>query len=83
MYDLEGPHVWIKEIEKKFRVMACSKVHKVRFDTHMLLRIDGITRVKDWKVMVLRSLGLCLELDSWRITFLRMCVVRKRLNSLH
>lgn len=36
MYDMEGAHAWLKEIEKNFRVMAYTEEHKVLFGTHML-----------------------------------------------
>lgn len=36
MYDLEGAHIWLQEIEKIFRVMACTDAHKVFYGTHML-----------------------------------------------
>lgn len=35
-YDPEGTQVWLVKIEKIFLVMACTKVQKVQFSTHML-----------------------------------------------
>ncbi|XP_050889761.1 uncharacterized protein LOC127095059 [Lathyrus oleraceus] len=36
IYDPEGGHTWLREINKIFRVMACTKDQKVLFGTHML-----------------------------------------------
>ncbi|XP_050897695.1 uncharacterized protein LOC127104557 [Lathyrus oleraceus] len=52
-YDPEGAQVWLKEIEKIFRVMACTEEQKVLFGC-----------------------------NYWRNTLLKMCVARRRLNSL-
>ncbi|XP_050915354.1 uncharacterized protein LOC127130378 [Lathyrus oleraceus] len=35
-YDPEGAHTWVQEIEKIFRVMACTNAQKVLFGPHML-----------------------------------------------
>jgi len=54
-YDPDGAQKWLKEVERIFRVMQCSKVQKVRFGTHMLAE-----EVDDWWV----SLLLVLEQDG-------------------
>ncbi|XP_050909624.1 uncharacterized protein LOC127123449 [Lathyrus oleraceus] len=35
-YDPDGVMTWLKEIERNFRVMDCSKARKMRFGMHML-----------------------------------------------
>ncbi|XP_050907359.1 uncharacterized protein LOC127120836 [Lathyrus oleraceus] len=35
-YDPDGAQIWLKEIEKIFRVMTCTEAQKVQFGTHML-----------------------------------------------
>lgn len=35
-YDQEGAHTWLRDIEKIFRVIACTEAHKVQFGMHML-----------------------------------------------
>lgn len=37
-YDPKGTQVWIKEIEKIFRVMTYTNEYKVSFITHMITR---------------------------------------------
>ena len=37
-YNPDGAQTWLKEIERVFRVMQCTKVQKVRFGTHMLAK---------------------------------------------
>lgn len=62
IYDLEGTQAWLKEIEKIFQAMVCTEVHKVQFGPHIMLEgsmTGGIIRVRDWKLLVLRLLGLC------------------------
>ncbi|XP_050916551.1 uncharacterized protein LOC127131680 [Lathyrus oleraceus] len=34
-YDPDGAHTWLREIERIFRLMDCSKAQKMRFGTHM------------------------------------------------
>jgi hypothetical protein len=36
--DPDGAQMWLKEIERVFRVMQCTDDQKVRFGTHMLAR---------------------------------------------
>lgn len=36
IYNSDGAQAWLREIIKIFRVMACTEVQKVQFDTHML-----------------------------------------------
>lgn len=35
-YDSEGSQVWLKSIDKIFRVMVCTEAYKILFGTHML-----------------------------------------------
>jgi len=35
-YDPDGAQTWLKEVERIFRVMQCTKAQMVRFGTHML-----------------------------------------------
>lgn len=35
-YDLEGTHMWLREIEKSFRLITCTKEQNVLFGTHIL-----------------------------------------------
>ncbi|XP_058726082.1 uncharacterized protein LOC131597399 [Vicia villosa] len=41
-HDLDGAFIWIKEIERIFRVMDCTPGQKVWYGTHMLaIEVDG------------------------------------------
>ena len=35
-YDPDGAQIWLKEIDRIFRVMDCAEEHKLRLGTHML-----------------------------------------------
>ena len=44
-YDPDGAQMWLKEVERTFRVMQCSEVQMVCFGTHMLAE-----EANDWWV---------------------------------
>jgi len=52
--------MWLKEVERIFRVMQCSEVQKLRFGTHMLAE-----EADDWWV----SLLPILEQDGTKVTW--------------
>jgi len=59
-YDPDGAQMWLKEIERVFRVMQCTEVQKVRFGTHMLAEEDD-----DWWIGLLPI----LEQDGAKVTW--------------
>jgi len=46
-YDPDGAQMWLKEVERIFRVMQCMDIQMVRFGTHMLAN-----EADDWWVSV-------------------------------
>ena len=59
-YDPDGAQVWLKEIERIFRVMDCEEEHKVRLGTHMLAE-----EADDWWVSIRHVLEAACEVVTW------------------
>ncbi|XP_050915800.1 uncharacterized protein LOC127130885 [Lathyrus oleraceus] len=63
IYELEGAHAWLREIEKISRVMACTEVQKMQFGIHMLLE-----EAEDWwnnMRQILEAFGSkCIKFES-------------------
>jgi len=59
-YDPDGAQTWLKEVERVFRVMQCTKVQKVRFGTHMQAE-----EADDWWIDLLPI----LEQDGAEVTW--------------
>lgn len=56
MYDPDGAHIWLREIESIFRVMDCSEAYKVRFGMHMLAE-----EADDWWINTRQVLDVVTE----------------------
>src|SRR3954469_14875221 len=68
-HDPEGAQKWLKEIERIFRVIDCTKNLKVRFGTHMLSE-----EADDWWMASrdeLESAGVAITWAVFRREFLR------------
>lgn len=61
-YDPDGAQKWLKEVERIFRVMQCSKAQKVRFGTHMLAE-----EANDWWVSLLPVLEEDGAVVTWAV----------------
>ena len=61
-YDPDGAQLWLKEVERIFRVMQCDDVQKVRFGTHMLAE-----EADDWWVSLLPILEQDGAMVTWAI----------------
>ena len=61
-YDPDGAQLWLKEVERIFRVMQCDDVQKVRFGTHMLAE-----EADDWWVSLLPILEQDGAVVTWAI----------------
>ena len=59
-YDPDGAQVWLKEIERIFRLMECSEAQKVHFRTHMLVK-----EADDWWVETRHRLMAAGEVITW------------------
>ena len=61
-YDPDGAQLWLKEVERIFRVMQCSEAQMVRFGTHMLAE-----EADDWWVSVQPVLENGGEVITWAV----------------
>ena len=61
-HDPDGAQVWLKEVERIFRVMDCSDAQKVRFGTHMLA-----AEADDWWVETRQRLTVEGEAITWAV----------------
>jgi len=68
-YDPDGAQLWLKEVERIFRVIQCNDVQMVRFGTHMLAE-----EADDWWVStqpILQNEGAVITWAVFRREFLR------------
>ena len=61
-YDPDGAQIWLKEMERIFRVMDCAEEHKVRLGTHMLTE-----EADDWWVSTRHVWEATGEVVTWAL----------------